>query len=239
LLQFLKNIFRSSVVHDLPSQNIRPEISESPGLPVDWEKGTPTSDIGPPGEEYERLFEAAVARSRMFDLYDGGIELSPGSILNKGSIKRVEAALRKFINDSLGGDATNLAVQCFTVCLNLVEDLKDVYRLEPVLTFGGVYGDRGRMFGIGLETLEAALSRGERAKNGGLDLHAWLTFPTGEIVDPTLLTTVAGYDIGIATGPRRLVYGHPRNLANLRYEPMIVGGELVHRLGMVRGYSFR
>jgi len=238
LLGRLKRLFLKPESASAPLFISQHQQLEVPNLAVGWENGTPTDEIGPPGDEYQRLFQRAIARSRQLGLYTGDFSIVSGCILNQGSIKRVQRALRRIIGLMLGGNSSHLAGQCFTVCSNLENALQGEFRFNPIVTLGGVYGFKGRMFGIDIEVLEAAVAQGAQATQESIDLHAWLTFPTGEIVDPTLLSTMAvkGYDIGVPSGLRKLVFGQPKNILNLRYEPLVIGSGLFDRLGMVRGW---
>lgn len=230
-----------------PRLTLSPNVAAaSPGpaepdmLPDDWFSGEASHDLGPAGDRYEELFAKALKRSQTFDLYNGPFVIADTGkrLLNKSSIRRFEQLLRTFVIKNYGGDGKQLAGQCFTTCANLEVDVRGKYAGNPILTLGAVYGDKGRMFGIDLALLERAIRL--RKQPPRLDLHAWLTFPTGEIIDPTLLSLVFVHkiDIGIKNGPKELIWGHPKSLAKVRYEPMFIGPELFERLGMFQGFRY-
>ena len=68
--------------------------------------------------------------------------------------------------------------------------------------------------------------------NKTLQLHAWLTLPTMEILDFSLATTISFVENNKSlTG--RLVYGFPNHFGNVSYQPQLVGENFLERIGAI------
>jgi hypothetical protein len=65
-----------------------------------------------------------------------------------------------------------------------------------------------------------------------MNVHAWLTLPSMEIIDATLATTMA-----IAQGrPEQgggVVMGHADGFTGFAYRPMLVGADSLQRAGLL------
>ena len=66
----------------------------------------------------------------------------------------------------------------------------------------------------------------------GLNLHAWVTLATGEIIEPTLLSSLAVADAeNFATLAGAMAWGHdPNFLQPYRYFPMVIGSQFADSL---------
>ncbi len=80
-------------------------------------------------------------------------------------------------------------------CHALVPIVGDILGVEPLLTIGAHFKNGRPVFNPGVADIErwahSGLSVEDLDQRSGLNLHAWLTLPTGEVMDPTLPSTIA------------------------------------------------
>ncbi|HET7329912.1 hypothetical protein [Dyella sp.] len=89
------------------------------------------------------------------------------------------------------------AGQCLKWCHALVPILGEILGAEPLLTIGAHYHNGRPVFDPSADDIERWGRRGISAQDFagrmGLNLHAWLTLPTGEFMDPTLMSSIAAF----------------------------------------------
>jgi len=126
-------------------------------------------------------------------------------------------------------------------CLKWSHFLKPFYEKElgkrVILTTGQFWKRDQCMFKPTFEDAKNWNKHGIQAKDfgnqgHGLKLHAWLTVESGEIIDPTLMSSFANIDFenyGKYSG--YTVYGHADNVLNYcKYVPITVGSEVVEEM---------
>lgn len=206
-----------------------------------WRKPKALS-VGTPHNElvqkaYGPNFKNAVAFTERHGLLAEPLPQENGAGLTDQTMMAIAESLNEFVVSNLGGNYENLSGQCFTVNVNVGLDLRRILGdAGPILTLGSVHGYKGRMFGVDFPVFESMLNQPHRGKDR-LDMHAWLTFPSNEVVDLTLLTTasVINADIGLPAKPGAIFYGTADELPMVWYEPQAVGLEVLNALGMFRG----
>jgi hypothetical protein len=129
-----------------------------------------------------------------------------------------------------------MAGQCLKWCHFLQPAAEKVLNRRVWLTIGQLWkGDRW-LFSPSFEDLESWIKQGlsldDCESKEGLNLHAWLTVDTGEIIEPTFLTTLASVhpeDYGDMAGTA--VWGRdPNVLVGHHYVPMLIGQEAAEAL---------
>ncbi|WP_186080256.1 hypothetical protein [Burkholderia gladioli] len=128
--------------------------------------------------------------------------------------------------------AENVAAQCFAVSSFLREPLQDVLGVPLTYTLGYVNLGRGPVFHTPVESLKAMLDAGRPASRA-LELHAWLTLPSREIIDLTLSTTL-GIVRNLPELVGRAAFIHPNDLVgNHSYHPQVLGEDYLRRIGVM------
>lgn len=127
--------------------------------------------------------------------------------------------------------------KCFEVTSSLQEPLQELLAVPLFYTLGYVQEDgKGPIF----HTEVAELKRLIRNKLplGHINLHAWLTLPTYEVLDFTLLTTL-GTLLDMPDLKGRAVAGHPADFpGHPSYHPQLVGDEFLTQCGLSQGVIF-
>lgn len=183
----------------------------------------------PPGPAYMRAFKQAIRRTERIGLSVPPFEPRQGALLNEAALRDLAVATGDLVS-RFGGDPRILAGQCLAMNVEFEELASEVLGIDAVFTIGAVRGTRGPMFGMPARKMTAIVRNGPASPL--LNLHAWLTLPTYEIVDITLMTSMA-----VATGRDELtghiVADHPANLrSDLRYRPTLVGTDFLFRTGL-------
>lgn len=178
---------------------------------------------------YEAEFEQAAARTRSWGLTcreSNGVSerfVSPATIAKVANC--AQAVLGRM-------QAENVAAQCFAVSSFLREPLQDVLGVPLTYTLGYVNLGRGPVFHTPAEGLKAMLDAG-RPVSRALELHAWLTLPSREIIDLTLSTTL-GLVRNLPELVGRAAFIHPNDLVgNHSYHPQILGEDYLRRIGVM------
>ncbi|WP_186164468.1 hypothetical protein [Burkholderia gladioli] len=126
--------------------------------------------------------------------------------------------------------AEDVAAQCFAVSSFLRERLQDVLGVPLTYTLGYVNLGDGPVFHTPVDTLKAMFDAGSHASRT-LELHAWLTLPSREIIDLTLATT-----LGVVRNEPELLgrfaFIHSDELVgNQSYHPQLLGEAYLRRIG--------
>lgn len=133
-------------------------------------------------------------------------------------------------------DRRQAAGQCLKWCHYLQPHFERQLGRRVILTAGQLWNKEACVFGPQFEDLDRWVRSGLQANDfvagGGFKLHAWLTVETGEIIEPTLLSSLAKFghpSYGDYAGAT--VWGRdPHVLNGHRYVPLAVGTELVEQV---------
>ncbi|WP_339652060.1 hypothetical protein [Halopseudomonas pelagia] len=135
-------------------------------------------------------------------------------------------------------DVRKAAFQCLKWCHYLAPHLEQKLKRKVWVTIGQIWTNDRAMFSPTWNDLRNWSKRGitvdEMHKRGssGLNLHAWLTVDSGEIIEPTLMTSIATlfpdkypHFLGAVS------WGQPADiLSEYKYFPMAVGAEFAECL---------
>ncbi|WP_186078026.1 hypothetical protein [Burkholderia gladioli] len=176
---------------------------------------------------YEAEFEQAAARTRLW-----GLTCRPGDgtserFVSPASGAKVAACVQAVLGHM---QAEDVAAQCFAVSSFLREQLQDVLGIPLTYTLGYVNLGSGPVFYTPVERLKEMFDAGSYASRT-LELHAWLTLPSREIIDLTLATT-----LGVVRDEPELLgrfaFIHPDELVgNQSYHPQLLGEAFLRRIG--------
>jgi hypothetical protein len=107
--------------------------------------------------------------------------------------------------------------------------------VEPVFTIGYVSHKDIHFNHFTLEDVGKYLGETDGNQSARVNVHAWLTLPTLEIIDMTFLTTNFGYFLAQGYQPwLKFVTGTPDELKSrmdLVYHPMLLGINLFEKMG--------
>lgn len=133
-------------------------------------------------------------------------------------------------------DRTQAAAQCLKWCHYLQPHFERQLGRRVILTIGQLWTKDICVFGPQFEDIERWVQSGLQAKDfgtgSGLKLHAWLTVETGEIIEPTLLSSMAKFGHqSYSKYNGATVWGRDPNVLNgHRYVPLAVGNKLAEKI---------
>lgn len=158
---------------------------------------------------------------------------SNASILNLGDVLDTEGKFAIPIFKAINIDQSKSAMQCLKWCHFMAPLFEQQLGCKVWPTVGQIWKDNHAIFSPSWNNLKRWSSEGFHIKDfegrRGFNLHAWLTIESGEIIDPTYLSTLAAFFGGeCAQFAGGIVWGRdPKVLNNHRYFPMAVGQKFI------------
>ena len=133
-------------------------------------------------------------------------------------------------------DPSASAVQCLKWAHYLQPELERTLDTPVWLTIGQLWTEKTALFNPSYDDLQRWTQNGiqhvDLVGRSGVNLHAWLTLESGEIIEPTLLSSLAKLNPGVyGKYAGAWVWGRERALNNHRYYPMLVGQEAGSAIG--------
>ncbi len=184
--------------------------------------------------DYEQEFNASLLRTKKWKLNPPAFTSLPGRLLTEDVMPLIQKC---WISELDGWGYEDFSQKCFQVTSSLQEPLQELLGVPLFYTLGYVQEDgKGPIF----HTEVAELKRLIRNKQplGHINLHAWLTLPTYEVLDFTLLTTL-GTLLDIPGLKGRAVAGHPAGFpGHPSYHPQLVGDEFLIQCGLSQRVIF-
>jgi len=180
-------------------------------------------------EKYQDLFEEAVERTRKHGLHPPDVSYDPA--LKITSEFREQFPYRA--QEVIIGLRPQELLQCPLIHSLLLETIKDMLKTEVFFTLGWVWqeddGKAATMSRIDDDWISEALKSGPATPP-----HAWLTLPSMEIIDLSIVSHLA-----ITNKKPESMGGvlmcHPDEFSNnLHHVPMLVGDDFLRRTGMLR-----
>lgn len=139
-----------------------------------------------------------------------------------------------FLNIVMGAagitDPTKAAAQCLKWSHWLAPYYGKQFNCKSWVTIGQIWKDNAPVYSPTWDDLTRWGKQGMQLQdvNGkmGMNFHAWITLESGEIIDPSYLSTLAKFIKGFEEYNGATVWGRdPHVLNNHRYFPMAIGSE--------------
>lgn len=172
----------------------------------------------------------AIARAGRLRLNCPGFKPQNGKLLTEKTLKEIPSVVK----DTVGYlSVSAVAGQCLSYHLRLRSALRDYFGTEVTYTIGYVSMGEETIFEQTEEQMKGLMSsKGFRPL---LNIHAWLTLPTCEVMDFTLPTTYAVMnqtEQGYGEGYGGVIAGHADHLQQgVRYRPMLLGEDYLRKIG--------
>lgn len=189
---------------------------------------------------YHDLFEAAVERTCGLGLEEPEIIYTAQSYFTPERLRAFGDFIVKEFAPAL---AQGLNATCIIVHTGLLGAVEEFFSCRAYLTVGSVFTPKAEMYPISEQQVRKWLA--EKVNVMDLELHAWITLDSLEILDMTFLPTIAyaskRWELGnkpVATNPDLLPRAQPQGpdpstLPNgLRYNPFVVGQDFLTQLGL-------
>lgn len=182
---------------------------------------------------YRQEMNAAIDRAARLGLQSPGFAYQEGELLNQ----QVYNDIPYIVRDAFGNvGAEEIAAQCLSYHMRLLPVLNDYFETELTYTVGYVCMGDNTLFEQSEEQMSALIADGIKKRE--LQIHAWLTLPTCEIMDFTLPTTFAVIN-KTQEGYGSVLSGHADKLLhNVRYRPMLLGEDYLRKIGALIDFRF-
>jgi len=175
--------------------------------------------------DYEAEFTHAIERTDTWGMCAPYFRSNPRRVtVEKGHeiSQYVQAALGSFT-------AEQISRQCIAVAFFMRKELEDLLNTSLVYTLGYVEFNQRNVFYTPESELKALLSSPPRP--AGINLHAWLTTPSYEIIDPTFWTTYGVVNNDPDSIGRIMMQHYTLFNKHLIHHPQIVGEEYLYSIG--------
>jgi hypothetical protein len=180
-------------------------------------------------DEYIELFRSATERTRVLNLLpDDDVSITSESrYLNFW----MEWRLRWFLSKKFKGlKSSHISLQCFNLHSLLQRELFKNFGINSFFTLGYIKKPNINFFEFSEADVSGWLKNG--LKKEVLNMHAWLTLPSGEIIDISFLHTMA-VKFNKKLHIHVYIGDYSDKLKNMDYIPMYIGDKLLIELGAI------
>ncbi|MCH8497826.1 MAG: hypothetical protein LAT63_05085 [Marinobacter sp.] len=181
---------------------------------------------------YESKFLDALERTTRFGLSTPNVELSDARFLTEEALSRLPIAICDIMGEL---NEEDVVAQCLSLHMRLKPVIEQILDCSAFYTIGWVSFENSEMFKQTEESMSEMLKKGITGSD--VNIHAWLTLPSLEILDFSLPTTYAKAN-GIEEGIGGAITMHPSDLTGgMVYQPMLVGEEFLSKSGAMRFFA--
>lgn len=178
---------------------------------------------------YTEEFNLAIARSQKFDLHVPDYEIQPSC---RFLDSKAQAEFPYVVRDGLGDlDFKDVVAQCLAIHYRMVDVISNWLGCGVFYTIGWVDDMTPRgMFRFDEQFIKSKIET--RHTGGSVNIHAWLTLPSMEIIDVSLSTSIGFFQ----NDPKmfgRVIARHPDELKGMAYKPMLVGEDFLRKTGLL------
>lgn len=175
---------------------------------------------------YLNEMNEAIARAARLQLKTPIFKPQKGLLLSAQALQEIPEIIRGAIGTP---PAEEIAAQCLSYHARILPALSSYFGTELTYTIGYVSIGEETIFEHTEEQMKGLIKSG--ISKPQLNIHAWLTLPTCEILDFTLPTTYAVIN-KTKEGYGEVLAGHADHLLeNVRYRPMLLGENHLRRIG--------
>jgi hypothetical protein len=175
---------------------------------------------------YEGRFDQALKRSEAWGLAPSDFSSTQDRFLSEHNSQVFQKVAAAYLCQY---HAEDVSQQCFAVTLRLKAPLEEALGVPLAYTLGYVKFEGRNVFHSDILELKAMLKKG--IPSLALNLHAWLTLPSHEIIDMTFGTTY-GVVNQVPSVIGRMCFLHPDDMtADMQYHPQLVGEDYLERIG--------
>lgn len=179
---------------------------------------------------YKDEWKIAIARTRRFGMQVPEHEIDiERRWLDTKAVANIETVMR----DALGAipSQDEVVLQCISIHYRLRKAFQRNLGCPAMFTIGWVDdGTPKGMFRFDDAFIEDKLAHGYPSTE--VCMHAWLTLPSMEIIDVSLLTSI-GEVLNITEYMGGVIARKADELINMKYKPMLVGLDFLYKTGMI------
>lgn len=182
---------------------------------------------------YTDEWKAAIERTKYFGLKLPECRLHPKKrYLTPQFIQEFPHILRKELGII---EKTELVSQCIIFHLTILPIIRNYINCEAYFTIGWVdILHEKSLFKFDDLFIEESIKNKNPKKE--INIHAWITLDSMEIIDATLATTVAETQQK-KSGHGKIIMQHDETSKGLFYMPMLVGDDFLVKSGIIKNFS--
>lgn len=175
---------------------------------------------------YKTAFEGALGRTKKYGLIVSEIPFLEGRLMNPTILYELTLAVRGFFKSLTLED---LKTKQLHIHRELHEIAEETFESPAFFTMGWVQFCSHHYFRFDEEEISKILNPGAKTQEKP-KLHAWLTFPTMEILDFSINTILAA-ELNRPEVEGKTIAAHPSSFGeNLQFHPMLVGDDLLNKI---------
>ncbi len=175
-------------------------------------------------DHYKDAFEEALSWTKEQGLDVPETYFSDERLMNASSMQQLTLAVKDLFKSMSLDD---IKAQHLSLHQNLQETVEDVFECPVFYTIGYVHMPPNDYFKLSHDDLAEFLKKGQ--KNIHLKLHAWLTFPTMEILDFSI-NTVLAEAVHRPEIAGKMLAAHPSTFSGgLQFHPILIGDDLLKK----------
>ncbi|EUB84138.1 hypothetical protein [Pseudomonas sp. GM30] len=180
---------------------------------------------------YNEEWKAAVERSERYGL---AVPMQADVTQQRYLTKEVYDRFPYVVSDAFGDlGYEDVVAQCMSIHYRLLPVIEDLLECPVFFTIGWVDdGSEKGMFRFDEDFIQDRLQKPSVALGGETNLHAWLTLPSMEVIDVSLVTTIAVVQ-KLEKGHGGVLAGPADDFKGFAYKPMLVGIDFLKRAGML------
>lgn len=178
---------------------------------------------------YANHFLQALDTTRELKLDVPDVKFQSRKIITDDICKKIPAWIEKHVGRLA---IEEVAAQCIAIHYRIKKPLEDLFETELYYTVGYVENQFDKRFYHDKNDLIRLLQSGMVKPK--LGVHTWLTLPSMEIIDFSLLSTYA-LDKGRPDQYFGVIANHADELKNgINYRPTLVGDDFLRKIGAIR-----
>ena len=179
---------------------------------------------------YHNEFNAAIERSQKFNLATPKFEYEPvNRWLDEKAMHEFPFVIQKEMPDITLADIT---LQCMSLHYRLLPVIEDWLKCPVAYTIGWVSMDDGSdLFKFDEKFIAEKLNAPKTTVGDTVNIHAWLTFPSMEVLDMSLPTSFAVLQ-NKPENQGAVLAKHADSITGFSYRPMLVGEDFLFKAGM-------
>lgn len=182
--------------------------------------------ISQPARNYEERFDQALERSKSWGLTPSGFSRTDERFVTEHNLQIFQQVASAYLSNFHPEDVSQ---QCFGVTAMLKAPLEEALGVPLAFTLGYVEYNGRNVFHSDTRKLEKMLRDG--IPSFALNLHAWLTLPSHEIIDMTFGTTY-GVVNELPDVIGRMCFIHPDDMTkDMQYHPQLIGWDYMEKIG--------
>ncbi len=178
---------------------------------------------------YKEEFDLSIDRTNRFSLGNVICKHQENMLLSDDDGRLLSDV---FFNTFGWFDPNDLMAKCFSIHYKILKPIELALNVKPIYTIGYLESNGKYIYKKSEDELLAIMKQ-DYKYGGELNMHAWITLPSMEIIDYTLATTIA-FVKNMDSSIGQIYCGYADGInEKLKYHPMLVGEGCFRSMGLM------